>query len=101
MHRLAVVQHVRAAAGRSKTVTPYAVTLDYRRYRTLEVTEVVATLDIDEKGSVVDATIEPTLPSVLQYQLVNDATKWLFLPAVENGRPVPKQVKLPLQLKGS
>jgi thiol-disulfide isomerase/thioredoxin len=98
MHRLAVLQHVRAAGTGSKPVTPYAISLDLGRYRTLETKEVVATLQIDEKGCVVDASVEPELPTVLNYQLVNDAGSWLFLPAVEDGRAVSRKVKLPLKL---
>jgi thiol-disulfide isomerase/thioredoxin len=98
MHRLAVFQHLRANATGSQPVKPYAVTLDYRRYRTLEIKEVVATLDIDETGHVLDAAIEPKLPTVLQYQLVSDAEKWLFLPAVEKGVAVRRKVQLPLKL---
>jgi hypothetical protein len=100
MHRLAVFKHLRANASGSLPVKPYAVTLDYRRYRTLEVKEVVASLEIDETGHVLDANIEPELPAVLQHQLVNDAGNWLFLPAVENGIAIRRKVTMPLKLQG-
>jgi thiol-disulfide isomerase/thioredoxin len=101
LHRLAVLQHVRAAGGTNKPAAPYAVTLDYRRYRTLDVKEVIATLDIDEAGRVQEASLDPELPTVLNFQLLNDVTaSWLFLPSVENGRAVRKTVKLPLKLGG-
>lgn len=98
MHRLATIQYLRAAGTGNKPVAPYVITFDPRRYRTLEVKEMVATLDIDEKGTVQNASIEPELPAVLNYQLVNDAEKWLFLPAVQNGKAIAQKVKLPLTI---
>jgi thiol-disulfide isomerase/thioredoxin len=99
LHRLAVMQHVRGAAGGDKPAAPYALAMDLRRYQTLEVKTLTATLEIDEHGRVADAAIEPELPAVLNHQLVNDAGTWLFLPAVEKGRATRKTAKLPISLR--
>jgi thiol-disulfide isomerase/thioredoxin len=97
-HRLAVFQHIRAAAGAARSAAPYLVTLDLRGYQTLTEKELTATLTLNEKGEVTNATISPQLSTTLDYQLVQDAEKWLFLPEIENGRPVRKTVSLPLQI---
>lgn len=98
MHRLAVVQHVRTAGEGTQKVQPYLINLDLSRYRTLEVKQITATLDIDEKGAVIDAAIQPELPVVLQHQLVTDAGTWLFLPFVKAGKPTRTKVSLPIVL---
>lgn len=99
MHRLAVMQHVESAQGRDAPAAPYVVGLDLRRYQTLEVKRVMAKLEIDEKGTVTDATFEPELPAVLNHQLVSDAMNWLFLPAVKNGQASAQKAALPLVLR--
>jgi len=97
-HRLAVLQHLRAAQGAEATVRPYVVILDHRRYRTLTATNIMATLKIDEQGRVTEAKFEPELPTAIDFQLNQDASSWLFLPAVEQGRARAMKVSLPLQL---
>ncbi len=99
MHRLAVVQHVRAATGGSATVAPYVIDMNLARYKTLENEELMASLTIDEKGVVQDVTIEPKLSAVLEHQLVNDAGTWLFLPAVKDGKAIAAKATLPLKLR--
>lgn len=97
MHRVAVLQHVRAAASGDRAAKPYVISLDPARYQTLEVKEIQATLELDEQGRVAGAKIDPALPVVVDDQLVRDAATWLFLPAVENGRPKPGRVQLPIK----
>ncbi len=97
-HRLAVLQHVRAASGGSAAVRPYVIALDRSRYQTLKVEALTATLTIDERGRVTDSKFEPELPTALDFQLNQDAGTWLFLPVVENGRPKGVKVGLPLML---
>lgn len=97
-HRLAVLQHVRSAAGRDLGVKPYLISLDRTRYQTLEVKELTATLDLDADGKVSDASFEPRQAVVVDFQLVRDAGTWLFLPAVEQGVAKGRRVTLPLQL---
>jgi thiol-disulfide isomerase/thioredoxin len=97
-HRLEVLRHVRTAGAGAAGAKPYAVGLDLGRYQTLEQKELLATLRINARGQVEEATFEPKLPVVVEHQLVNDAEQWLFLPRVENGQTVPVTVKLPLTL---
>ncbi|HUR59855.1 MAG TPA: thioredoxin-like domain-containing protein [Opitutaceae bacterium] len=98
MHRLAIVQHVRAAAGGNVPAKPYVVSIDLRRYQTLAEKNLTVTLDLDEKGQVVDAEVAPKLPAVVERSMVDDAGKWLFLPAVEKGEPVRKRAVLPVSI---
>jgi thiol-disulfide isomerase/thioredoxin len=97
-HRLAVLQHIRAANGADAMVRPYVVTMDPTRYRTLAMSSLIATLSIDERGCVMEAKFEPELPTAIEFQLNQDAGSWLFLPALEQGQPKAKKVALPLQL---
>jgi thiol-disulfide isomerase/thioredoxin len=97
-HRLAVIRQVRDAAGKSTPAKPYLVSMDLRRYRTLAVSEIMATLSIDAQGHVVDASFEPELPTALKFQIETDANSWLFLPAVKDGQAQPVKVKLPLNI---
>ena len=77
----------------------YLISMDLRRYQTLETDQLLATLAIDENGAVLQATFEPKLPAVLDHQLGNDAGTWLFLPVVKDGLPRPATVTLPLKLR--
>lgn len=97
-HRLAVLQHVRAAAGGSAKPKPYVVALDDTRRRALPVKQLVATIDLDEQGRVASVAFEPKLETGVEYQLIQDAETWLFLPAVEDGRAIAQRVQLPLEL---
>lgn len=97
-HRLAVLQHVRAANGGAAMARPYVIALDRSRYQTLKVKTLTATLTLDERGRVTDSKFEPELPTALDFQLNQDAGTWLFLPTVENGQPKSVKVALPLQL---
>jgi thiol-disulfide isomerase/thioredoxin len=97
-HRLEVLQHVRKAAGATAMAKPHLIVFDPRRYRTLTEKLIHATLAIDARGRVTAASFEPALPTVLEFQLQQDAATWLFLPALENGQPKDVRVVLPLQL---
>lgn len=97
LHRLSVLRHVRGAVGGTSNPKPYMMGLDASRYQTLEIRKVSALISIDEGGHVTDVKIEPQLPSVLEYQLEQDARSWLFLPAVAGGRPVQARVSLPIR----
>jgi thiol-disulfide isomerase/thioredoxin len=98
LHRLSVVEHIRAAGNGSVNPKPYLVTLDPARYQTLEVKQLKALLEIDERGHVTDAKIEPRLPTALDFQLTQEAETWLFLPAVAAGRAKATRVLLPINL---
>ncbi len=97
-HRLAVLQHVRKAVGATTMAKPHLIVFDPRRYRTLTEKVINATLAIDARGRVTAASFEPALPTVLEFQLQQDAATWLFLPALENGQPKDVRVVLPLHL---
>ena len=97
-HRLAVLQHLRTVKGGDAPARPYVITLDQSRYQTLTITQIQATLSIDEHGRVMDAKFEPELPTALDFQLNQDAGSWLFLPAVVHGQPKAVKAILPLQL---
>lgn len=98
-HRLSVMQHLSAAGNASRPPKPYLVGLNAAHYQTLETDSLMMTLDLDERGKVTDAQTEPLLPAALQDQFNHDTADWLFLPAVEQGRPVARVVKVPLQLR--
>lgn len=98
LHRLAIAQYVRSAAGGTLPAKPYLIDMDLRRYQTLEYKELTATLSLDEKGAVLDVSVSPQLPAVLEHQFITDANTWLFLPAVKDGQRQPARAVLPLQL---
>ena len=98
LHRLAVAQHVKAAGTGTRPAAPYLVSMDLRRYQTLEIKSIMANIEIDERGTVADVTFEPELPAVLNHQLTQDAGQWLFLPMVENGIARRKKAQLPLEI---
>jgi len=97
-HRLSVLQHVRSAGGKAANPRPYLITLDPSHYQTLETKQLKALLEIDDRGHVTDAKIEPSLPTALEFQLTQEAETWLFLPAVAGGRPKSAHVILPISL---
>jgi thiol-disulfide isomerase/thioredoxin len=98
LHRLAVAQYVRSAVGGNLPARPYLIDLDLRRYQTLEYKEITAMLSLDDKGAVLEVSVSPELPAVLEHQFITDANTWLFLPSVKAGQPQPGRVALPLQL---
>ncbi len=95
-HRLAVLQHLRATAQSDANVRPYVIQLDRGRYRTLEVSQLVATLEVDERGRVAEARFEPAQSVVINEHLTRDAEAWLFLPRIVGGQPQRTTVKLPI-----
>jgi thiol-disulfide isomerase/thioredoxin len=96
LHRLAVVQYVRTAAGGTVGPRPYLLALDRSHYQTLQVKKVNALLDIDEGGKVTGAKADPEMPAALEFFFEQDASKWLFLPSVSNGKPKPTKVIVPV-----
>ncbi|HTB81384.1 MAG TPA: thioredoxin-like domain-containing protein [Opitutaceae bacterium] len=98
-HRLSVVQYLRATgSGKSAPPKPYLIELDMSQYQTLTESHLAVILDLDAQGRVTHAEIKPRLPTVLNYQMINDAEHWLFLPKVENGHAVATKVTLPLKM---
>lgn len=99
-HRLAIVQELRSAGARALSPQPYLISLHPEQIQAVQVPQVMAALDIDENGHVSSASFQPSLPAALNSELTAEAKEWLFLPAVQNGRPLAMRVKLPLNLKG-
>jgi thiol-disulfide isomerase/thioredoxin len=97
LHRLNVIEYVRAAATGTSSPKPYLLGLDRSHYQTLKITNLTALLAIDEHGCVTDVKIEPQIPTALEFELEQDAGRWLFLPAVVNGQPKSARVKLPIR----
>ena len=98
LHRLAVIQHVAAAGEGDSAPKPYLITLDRAKYGAIEIPPLTFDLKVDERGQVAEVSIVEPLGNDLQRLLRDDATHWLFLPAVEAGRPATKTVRVPLQL---
>lgn len=96
LHRLRVLQHVRATPSGAKGPQPYLIGLDPSRYQSLPTRKVTAILGIDEGGHVTEVKVEPQLPTALEFQLEQDAGTWLFLPAMADGQPRPIRVRLPI-----
>jgi thiol-disulfide isomerase/thioredoxin len=98
MFKLAALQRQRGASGKSLPPKPYFVQLDPAQYQTLDATSLRATLHINERGEVAEATFEPQQSAVIDYSLVTDAQQWRFLPALKNGAPVATTVVLPIDM---
>lgn len=98
-HRLAIYEYVRSGATGVLPPKLYYVAFDPARYRTLEADTLELTLEIDATGLVKDAQISPELPTVLKYVFQQDLNNWLFLPAVDHGKPQARTVKMPLVIK--
>jgi thiol-disulfide isomerase/thioredoxin len=98
LHRLAVLQYLRKVGAGSSPPAPYLIEFDRAHYQALTDRELVAHLDLDEHGRVTDAQFEPQQTSVIEHQLMTDADKWLFLPAVQDGQALRQKVVLPIKL---
>lgn len=93
-----VLLHVRAAGASPAEAKPYRTTIDPSSYQTLPFRRFIALLEIDEKGHVLSTETEPELPLILAQRFKRDTADWLFLPAVEEGRPRACRVRLPIDL---
>jgi hypothetical protein len=98
-HRLAVIQHLRAAGARTVAPQPYLIAVDPAKVASSDPKQVIATLDVDDAGHVTHAAFDPALDEAAGTELTSEARQWLFLPALQNGRPLAMRVKVPLQLK--
>ncbi len=98
LHRLAVIQHVAAAGTGDNSPKPYLIALDRPKYGAIEIPPLTFQLKVDERGRVTEASIAEPVGNDLQRLLKDDAANWLFLPAVEAGKPTTRTVQVPLQL---
>jgi thiol-disulfide isomerase/thioredoxin len=97
-HRLSSIQHLDAVGKGSSPPEPYLLALNPRHYQTLEVDQLKVSVDIDASGKVTDVRSEPQLSIVLQDRLSHDASDWLFLPAIKDGKAVAQTVTMPVQI---
>jgi thiol-disulfide isomerase/thioredoxin len=98
-HRLALAEHLQAAAGGDRAIKPYRIVIDRNRLRTLSVPEVTARLTIDATGHVTDAEFTPQLDAVPKEQLMRETENWLFLPRIVAGQPQQAVVQLPINFR--
>lgn len=96
LHRLAVIQHLRSAAGGDASAKGYLISVDPKRNQTLPAGSVTAHALIDARGHVTEVSFAPQLEVIALDQLTREAEHWLFLPAVKAGRAVAATVDLPL-----
>jgi thiol-disulfide isomerase/thioredoxin len=97
-HRLAVRQRLIASAGKDLSPQAYLVSLDKKRFAGCPVKEFTIELVIAPDGRVMDFRAQPSLPAVAESLLQTEASNWLFLPALEAGKPVTKTISVPISL---
>jgi hypothetical protein len=97
-HRLAIAQHLHAAAGGNLAPKPYLVSIAPALANSVSVREFTAKLAVDARGRVADVEFSPQLDAVPESELRHAAESWLFLPAVVNGQAKATSVDLPIDL---
>ena len=95
-HRLEVLKHLRAAGEGDAAAAPYLIVVDRARYGAIAMPKLVAEVSVDERGAVADVTFGDEISRELSGILREDAAKWLFLPAVKEGKPVRRTLRIPL-----
>lgn len=61
---------------------------------------VMATIEIDEKGNVVNATIAKSTDAALEPHVIDAVQQWLFNPAKKGGSPIACKINVPFKFKG-
>jgi thiol-disulfide isomerase/thioredoxin len=95
-HRLAVRQQILAGANQSIPAKAYYTPIDHKRYQRLAEPHVQVHCKVNEKGTVESFACEPELPPAYSDQSRQDIGRWLFLPAIENGKSLPQEVVVPI-----
>jgi hypothetical protein len=95
-HRLAVRRHRLQTGDNSSTVKPYLLQVDRSRAELIPEQGSLLVVEVDEEGKVADVSLEGQLYSPICDLLKPDASNWLFLPAIDHGKPVKAIVKVPL-----
>lgn len=95
-HRLAVRHHCNQTGANSSNVQPYLLQIDSSRAKFIPEKGLVVVVEVDEQGKVTDATLDGDAYSPLRDVLSPDTSTWLFLPAIDHGKPVKATVKVPL-----
>ena len=95
-HRLAVRQHQTQTGALSSQVKPYLLQIHQSRAEFIPEKGVLFNVEVDEKGKVADASLENDPYSPVGDVLKPDVSGWLFLPAIDQGKPVKSTLKVPL-----
>lgn len=95
-HRLAVRHHRVQTGDNSSKVKPYLLQVDQARTEFIPEKGVLMVVEVDEEGKVADVSVEGQPYSPLCDLLKPDTSNWLFLPAIDHGKPVKATVKVPL-----
>ncbi len=96
-HRLAMREQLLAGATQPLPAKLYLSSIDGNRYHGLDVPTIQVRIQVNEKGLVDSFVAEPALPAIYEQQLRADLSKWLFLPAVENGKFCSQELTLPVK----
>ncbi|MFT3870226.1 MAG: thioredoxin-like domain-containing protein [Nibricoccus sp.] len=95
-HRLAIRQQIVAGANQSVPAKVYFTPLDRKKFQGLKEPRVQIHCKVNEKGTVESFICEPALPPAYLDQSRQEIGRWLFLPAVENGKAQPQEVVVPV-----
>lgn len=95
-HRLAVRQHRTQTGELSSQVKPYLLQIHQSRAGFIPDKGVLFKVEVDETGKVTDASLEDDPYSPIGDVLKPDVSDWLFLPAIDQGKPVKSTLKVPL-----
>lgn len=96
-HRLAIAQHLLNAKGGDLDPKPYRITFDRASNHSLPAEGVIVQFTVDEHGHTDAPIFTPALGAVPAQQLQREVEKWLFLPAVKQGRAARTVVEMPLK----
>jgi thiol-disulfide isomerase/thioredoxin len=96
-HRLAIQQYLRQVGTGSSAVQPYLLEVDDRRWSAVPPGGVELELEIDAAGKVAEGHVTDEPFSDLANLLSPAFQQWLFLPAVDHGKPVAQSVRVPLK----
>jgi thiol-disulfide isomerase/thioredoxin len=95
-HRLAVRQHRTQTGELSSQVKPYLLQIHQSRSEFVPEKGLLFNVEVDENGKVTHASLENDPYSPVGDVLKPDISEWLFLPAIDQGKPVKSTVKVPL-----
>jgi thiol-disulfide isomerase/thioredoxin len=95
-HRLALQQHRDATGTSDSEVKPYLIQIDQSRANFIPEQGLTFLVEVDESGRVIDAALEAVSSSPFNDLMRPDLDRWLFLPAISQGKPVKAKVRVPL-----
>jgi thiol-disulfide isomerase/thioredoxin len=100
LHRLTLARHVHAAQGGSLAPKVYLASLDALRPANLP-PDLRAQVTVDPQGHVKDVSFTPQLDAVTSDLLTRGVERWLFLPAVKDGRATEAAIEVPIVIRRS